>query len=764
MLRRLLAPVLVLALLVVSSAPLAAAAGPTVDLVVTRAPGASASASASAERAAGATVVDRIPALDAEVIRVPASAAARVTALLEANPAIASVEADGRAHTTWSEPTDTAAASQWSLQKTGVARAWDLTTGSSDVVIAIIDTGVQLDHPDLAGQLLPGWDFVNGDADPTDDFGHGTGTSSMAAALTNNGIGVAGVCPGCRLLPVKVMDSNGSGSHSDIAAGIVWATDQGADVINLSIGGTGTTTVLADAVAYAEGHGVLVVAAAGNSGNTTLFYPAAYPGVVSVGGTDYLDQRELQSNYGAWVSIAAPFCSPALTPTTMNPSGINYSACGTSFSSPMVAGTAGLMISANPSATAADLRAALLATASVPVTDRYGATGPMTSSGRLDALAAVRAISGETVSPSPTTDLTAFPAVAPGVSIDVATTVTDVVSTIQFATTAPTSTLAIHLTSATGDFSFRMRNRSGGVAWMTDSTNGTINVSAAGWSKQPYTIEIRPTGASTVSVSGTVSVAPVIDPSPSASPSPSPSASPSPSPSASPSPSPSASPSPSPSASPSPDLTAPFVKSVKPVNAATKVTRNVRPVITFSETVRGVSASRFALVDLTTGRLLAFRIVASTTGTTSATIIPLSLLPAGHRIRVTVRTGIADLAGNALPTRSQAFTVTGDRTAPRVVARTPASGAKGVSRTATIKVRFSENVRRISTTTVFVVDRRTGRRIAVKFAFSSATHKLTIRHATFAPGRRYTVHLGSGITDAAGNPLATRSWTFTTRR
>ncbi len=111
------------------------------------------------------------------------------------------------------------------------------------------------------------------------------------------------------------MDSNGSGSHSDIAAGIVWATDQGADVINLSIGGTGTTTVLADAVAYAEGHGVLVVAAAGNSGNTTLL-----PGCLPRGGLRRRDRlsrpARVAERLRAWVSIAAPFCSPALTPTT----------------------------------------------------------------------------------------------------------------------------------------------------------------------------------------------------------------------------------------------------------------------------------------------------------------------------------------------------------------------------------------------------------------------------------------------------------------
>ena len=134
--------------------------------------------------------------------------------------------------------------------------------------------------------MLRGWDFVNNDANPRDDNGHGTAVAGVAAAAANDGVGIAGMCWHCDILPVKVLNAAGSGARSNIAAGIVWATKHGADVINLSLAGPTHPTSSATQSSYADNHGVVVVAAAGNEGSTHKFYPAAYPGVISVGATD----------------------------------------------------------------------------------------------------------------------------------------------------------------------------------------------------------------------------------------------------------------------------------------------------------------------------------------------------------------------------------------------------------------------------------------------------------------------------------------------
>ena len=491
--------------------PPAAAVGPNVDLVITRAPGASAAQVASAERATGATVVDRIAGLSAEVIRVPAASVGSVSATLRANPAVDSVEVDVRAHATWSEPTDPYYLQQWGLEKIRAPQAWETSAGSTAIVIAMIDTGVQADHPDLVGQVLPGYDFVNNDSDPSDDYGHGTETAGVVAAKANNGVGIAGICPGCRILPVKVLDATGSGALSDVAAGIVYATDSQAQIINLSLGCACNSPILGDAVSYAQAHGVLVVAAAGNNGNTSRFYPAAFPGVISVAATDYVDQRQTFSSYGSWVTIAAPGCVFSTYPTTMRASGLATDVCGTSFAAPMVAATAGLMLSADPIATASELAAALVATAVGPVTDRFDPAAVVTASGRLDADAAVRAMTGQAFDSPAVTDPASFPSIAPGGSLDVSASVTDVYGVIPFATTSPESTVNFHLTSLAGEFKFLVRSRLGGALTAGQSAAGTWNFSFPGLVQQPYTIEIRPVSGTTVSVAGTIDVDPLVD-------------------------------------------------------------------------------------------------------------------------------------------------------------------------------------------------------------------------------------------------------------
>jgi thermitase len=235
-------------------------------------------------------------------------------------------------------PNDTGWGYQYGLVNIRAPQGWDFATGSTAVTIAIVDTGVDYGHPDLAGKLLGGYDFVNGDANPQDDNGHGTHVAGIAAAASNNGSGVAGVSWGARILPVKVLDAAGNGFYDDTASGIIWATDHGAQVINLSLGGDSASSVLEDAVNYAYGQGVILVAAAGNTGVNAVMYPARYPNVLAVAATDNADNRAGFSNYGPEVDLAAP--GVGIYSTWLG--GYGYDS-GTSMSTPFVAGLAAIL-------------------------------------------------------------------------------------------------------------------------------------------------------------------------------------------------------------------------------------------------------------------------------------------------------------------------------------------------------------------------------------------------------------------------------------
>jgi hypothetical protein len=279
-----------------------AATEPAVTLVVgTDGPGA---ALALAEL--GADVVDASADLGAVTIEVPAARAAFVAARLDAAPGIGFVEPDHvfRAQRT---PSDTYWHNQWGARTIGAPAAWDVTTGATSTVIAVLDTGVD-PGPEFDGKLTAGYDFVNGDTDPDDDNGHGTAVAAIAAADANDG-GVAGICWTCRVMPVKVLGADGSGSSYDIARGITWAAERGADAIVLSLGSPSASSVVATAVAQARAAGAVVVAAAGNAGNTTPNYPAATDGVIGVAASDQADARYSFSNHGGWVDVAAPGCN-----------------------------------------------------------------------------------------------------------------------------------------------------------------------------------------------------------------------------------------------------------------------------------------------------------------------------------------------------------------------------------------------------------------------------------------------------------------------
>ena len=307
--------------------------------------------------------VTTVRRLGTAIVRVPAAEKNRALSLLRRQPGVTYAEADGIVHAfavTVNDPLLNS--SDWPLANPFFPDAWSLTTGDSNVVVAVADSGVQADHPDLSGRVTPGYDFVNNDSNPADDEGHGTAVAGIIAAQGNNGIGIAGVCWKCKIMPVKVLDSTGEGTDSGVASGITWAVDHGADVINMSLGGTGVSQTLAGAVSYALARGVVVVAAAGNDDTTTLNYPAAYDGVISVGavkedGTRYssADWGAGQgSNYGPWVKVAAPGC------TNSTALGSSYAGfCGTSAATPFVAGLAGLARSYNLSATSSSIVSAI---------------------------------------------------------------------------------------------------------------------------------------------------------------------------------------------------------------------------------------------------------------------------------------------------------------------------------------------------------------------------------------------------------------------
>lgn len=248
-----------------------------------------------------------------------------------------------------SPPNDPFWSQQWGLQTVGITAAWERTFGSDEIVVAVLDTGVS-PVSELSGRLLAGWNFVEGTSDTSDDNGHGTMSATVIAASIGNSSGIAGACGACKILPVRVLGSDGSGTHSSVAAGIVYAADQGAHIINLSLGGPTPSQLLDDAVAYARAAGALVVVSAGNDGVETLFYPAASPGTLSVAGTTQQDGRYSWSNFGAWVDVAAPGCNPA-----QSFDGLFYWYCGTSSAAPVVSGVAALALSYSVTLTALQL-------------------------------------------------------------------------------------------------------------------------------------------------------------------------------------------------------------------------------------------------------------------------------------------------------------------------------------------------------------------------------------------------------------------------
>jgi thermitase len=290
-----------------------------------------------------ARAVGEVPALGVQRLKVPEGQELAVIAALQHDLLVEYAEPNYIIRAVL-DPNDPYFSSQWGLTKIGAPQAWDVTTGSSDLTIAIVDSGIDLDHPDLSDKIVLGYDYVNEDWVPDDDYGHGTHVAGIAAAQTNNGRGVAGVSWGARLMALKVLDAGGSGSYADVASAVTYAADHGARIINLSLGGDYDSQTLHEAVIYARNAGCVLAAATGNDGDPAVLYPAKYVEALAVAATNSTDQWAWFSNYGPEVSVAAP--GVGIYSTYLG-AGYTYRS-GTSMATPHVAGLAALIWSQYP--------------------------------------------------------------------------------------------------------------------------------------------------------------------------------------------------------------------------------------------------------------------------------------------------------------------------------------------------------------------------------------------------------------------------------
>ncbi len=272
-------------------------------------------------------------------------------------------------------PNDPRFSSQWSLNQNNdcdidAPEAWDIETGSSEVVVAVVDTGVDYNHPDLAANCISGYDFINNDDDPMDDHNHGTHCAGIIGAIGNNNLGISGVSWDVSIMPVKCLSASGSGSSQTVSQAINYAANNGADVISMSLGG-GYSQVMEDAVDYAYSKDVVIVAAAGNSDTNAKHYPAGFDKVIAVAATDQNDDRAHFSNYGNWVDLAAPGVS--ILSTLRNDNYGSYS--GTSMACPHVSGLAALILTKDPTLPNNEVKTILVENTDNINTDQYVGSG-----------------------------------------------------------------------------------------------------------------------------------------------------------------------------------------------------------------------------------------------------------------------------------------------------------------------------------------------------------------------------------------------------
>lgn len=368
----------------------------------------------------GVSVKREIPSLKVHILTVAEPAADAVMKALAKSGKFTFVERDGHAHSS-AIPNDPSYSSQWHLAQMNAAGAWGITTGSSGVTIAMVDSGVDATHPDLASRLIPGWSFLTGTTDTHDVEGHGTATAGTVAAATNNGIGVSGMTWGNPIMPLVVLSESDFASYSDIASAITYAADRGVRIINISIGGTSSSSALQSAVTYAWNKGAMVFSSAMNDGTSTPNYPAACDNAIAVSATGAGDSWSGFSNYGSWIDFSAPGVNIL---TTTRYGGTGYWS-GTSFSSPLAAGVAALVLSVNPALSNAAVISLLQQSAVDLGTPGYDVNYGW---GRIDAYAAVlAATTSRTVDSIPPAEKIATPAAGTTISgtVQIAGTATD---------------------------------------------------------------------------------------------------------------------------------------------------------------------------------------------------------------------------------------------------------------------------------------------------------------------------------------------------
>ena len=321
----------------------------------------------------------RFPQTNIHVIELPPGIdEVKAMRLMQKNPVWKFVELD-MAVTSDATVSDPSYSSSWALPKIVAPTAWDTTNGSG-VTIAILDSGVDLDHPDLKANLVPGWNFVDNNSDATDVRGHGTYVAGAAAMVANNAAGSAGVAWGAKIMPLRISNSEGTAYFSHIAQAVNYAADRGARVVNLSFNGVSGSSTVKSAADYLRSKGGVVVASAGNTSGLLTY--AASDSFLVAAATDSSDNKTSWSSYGEYVDVAAP----GLSIYTTADGGGYTKVSGTSLSSPITAATVALMMAANPKLSPADVDKIITATA----LDR-GAAGwdQYYGYGRIDAAKAV---------------------------------------------------------------------------------------------------------------------------------------------------------------------------------------------------------------------------------------------------------------------------------------------------------------------------------------------------------------------------------------
>ncbi len=606
------------------------------EVLVKFEPGASGQAVAEAHRQNGGQVKEIIPGIGVQVVGVARGQEKTGVARYQQNPNVRYAELNGVYEAVGSVPNDPKVGNQWAFNNTGQTvgtadadidayEAWNGgsttdwkagTTGSDAVSIAVLDTGIFRDHEDLSGKVAKSINFTSSSTDG-DVKGHGTHVAGSVGALTDNGLGGASTCPGCVLYNVKVLGDDGSGYQSWIANGVTWSADNGAKAINMSLGGSSDSSTLKDAVDYAWGKGVVVAAAAGNSGSSSPFYPAAYPNAIAVGATDSKDQKASYSNYGSWVDVAAPG-SNILSTVIDNPSTTDvvekYQLWnGTSMATPHVAGVAGLVFGTG--LCGATDNACVRNEIESSAEDRtvLSGTGPDWSKARMNACAAV---GGTSCDPPDTT----APTVSGASPADGATGVA------RTANATATFSEEMDPSSLTGSTFTLVKDGTttpleAAVSYDAGTKKATLDPSADLEAGTKYTATVKGGAADCASCAKDESGNPL-------------------------------------AADEvwsftTPDTTAPTVGSVSPLDGKTGVARNTNVSATFSEAIDSatLTSSTFTLVKYGTTTAISATRTLSSDGKT-ATLNPYgsstTILARCTWFKATVTTGVKDLAGNPL--------------------------------------------------------------------------------------------------------------------